>query len=79
MTRRYVERLGVPLFVWCVGRDADPAWGACQDVATAGKLNAAARDLAAALERQRIVWIEGTLLPHSVALTSRAAAVSLAR
>jgi stage V sporulation protein SpoVS len=79
VARRYIERLRVPLLVWCVGRERDEAWGACRDVGSAGKLNAATKELVSLLERQRIVWVEGTLLPHVVALSSHASSLSLAR
>ena len=79
MTRRYLERLGVPLFVWCAGRERDPEWGACRDVSSAGKLDAATKELTTALERQRIVWLEGTFLPHAVGFTGDAGVTRLAR
>src|SRR5262249_41890986 len=75
--KRYLARLGVPLFVWCPGREADPSWGACRDVSTPGNLSASVKELDDELERQRIVWVEGTLLPHRVTLTGKASSISL--
>jgi hypothetical protein len=77
--KRYLARLGVPLEIWCTKGDSNPAWGACREVSSAGHLNAAVHDLTSLLERERIVWVEGTLLPHKVGLSSRASSVALAR
>lgn len=77
--KRYLARLGVPLEVWCTKGDGDPAWGACREVSTAGHLNAAVHELTSLLERERIVWVEGTLLPHKIGLSGRASSIALAR
>jgi hypothetical protein len=70
--RRYLARIGVPFFVWCVDRESDPVWGACTSLSSTGKIQRAANDVKHEIDRQRIVWLEGTLLPHTIALTPSA-------
>lgn len=74
--RRYLRTIGVPLHVWCVGREEDAVWGACFDVSTRGRFAEAFRRVQDGLERQRIVWVEGTHLPQAISLTAKAAGIS---
>jgi hypothetical protein len=58
--RRYLERIGVPLYVWSL-RGATAAltsdWGEVTDVSTYEKLRDATRKLRDDLDRQRVVWL----------------------
>ncbi|MBV8519736.1 MAG: hypothetical protein JO197_20255 [Acidobacteria bacterium] len=58
--RRYLERIGVPLYVWSL-RGTTPAlasdWGTVTDVSSYDKLRAATRELRDDLDRQRVVWL----------------------
>ena len=57
--RRYLETIGVPLFVWSLTgpRPNDP-WGAIEDVSTSDGLHAAADKLRANLAAQRVAWVD---------------------
>ena len=81
--RAYLSDLGVPLVVWLAGTAAPVAaldWGGGEDVHTRAALRAAVKSLEAALDEQRIVWVEGAHLPQSIAVSPTAAAgVALAR
>ena len=79
--RRYLSGLHVPLFVWSLGTpsQAAAAWGEVQDVSTAlGMLQAFAavrRELAS----QRIVWVEGRLLPQEIELAAEGGTIEFVR
>ncbi|HEX5720392.1 MAG TPA: hypothetical protein VF179_29830 [Thermoanaerobaculia bacterium] len=80
--RRYLDSIRVPLFVWSVEKNgaASPVladWGKVEDVSTLTRFRAAVARLRDELESQRIVWVEGTHLPHSIALGPGAAGVEL--
>ncbi|HEX6864161.1 MAG TPA: hypothetical protein VF414_15135 [Thermoanaerobaculia bacterium] len=75
--RQYLDSIRVPLFVWSVERPAEkpaaasPAlapWGKVEDVSTLTRFRAAVARLRDELASQRIVWVEGTHLPQSIAL-----------
>lgn len=58
--RRYLEAIGVPLFVWSLrGRrpDMEEQWGEITDVSTLDKLDRATVSLDRALSEQRIAWL----------------------
>jgi hypothetical protein len=56
--RRYLERIGVPLFVWSIaGPGRHPAWGAMEDVSTNERMQEAARRLREELDKQRVAWL----------------------
>lgn len=60
IVRRYLERIGVPLFVWSVDAptaDQIDSWGTIADISTPGKLSDAIRELDRTLQAQRIAWI----------------------
>jgi len=60
IVRRYLERLGVPLFVWSVdapSAEQRESWGTVIDISTPSKLNDAVHELDRTLQTQRIVWI----------------------
>lgn len=63
--RRYLDAIGVPLFVWSpvpVTLDATTRWGAILDISTVDHLRAAAARLKATLASQRIAWIHADAL-----------------
>lgn len=72
--REYLASLRVPLFVWTTKpkawRNDDRGWQELTDVSTLQKLAAANRRLRKTLERQRILWVDGTHLPQEVALSA---------
>jgi hypothetical protein len=78
--RRFLNRLRVPLAVWTpsprAARNPGP-WGPSTDISSLRKLEAAVRDLHRLLDQQRIVWIDGLHLPHTVSLSADASGVSL--
>jgi hypothetical protein len=82
MIRRYLAALHVPLFVWCLGRperrSAAEAWGEPIRVLRAeSDLQRAYGELLDTLDSQRIVMVDGRLLPQSIALSPKAAGMEL--
>lgn len=74
-SRRFLEHLKVPFFLWSPSsRPAKEAaaWGEPVDISSMKRLEAAARKLYAALDRQWIVWIAGTHLPQKITLAPEA-------
>ncbi|HYH08287.1 MAG TPA: hypothetical protein VEK11_14620 [Thermoanaerobaculia bacterium] len=58
VVRRYLERIGVPLFVWWLaGPKPDARWGEIIDVSTASKLLIASDRLRRELDSQRVAWL----------------------
>jgi hypothetical protein len=60
VVRRYLDALGVPLFVWSVDGprpDLAATWGNVDDVSSIPKLIEAAGRIRRALAAQRIVWV----------------------
>ncbi len=60
VVRRYLEAVGVPLFVWSADGprpDLAAAWGTIDDISTPAGLQAAVARLNDAIARQRIVWV----------------------
>lgn len=79
--RAFLERLRVPFVAWSVAKPPSPlaaAWRAA-DVSTRALFGKAMEALGAHLDRQRIVWVEGTWLPQSVTVAPAAAGISVAR
>ena len=68
--RAYLERVGVPLFVWIPrGGTTDAGrWGTARNISTSELLDFAYRELSRELGRQRIVWLDGLHLPQALAL-----------
>lgn len=79
--RRYLQALNVPLFIWRVSPDGrpSPGPGGELDASTPGALDSAISSLEKALDRQRIVWVEGNPLPQKIVLTPTATGIELAR
>jgi hypothetical protein len=60
VVRRYLDEVGVPLFVWSADGarpDLAAAWGRVDDISTPAGMEAAVNRLNASLEAQRIVWV----------------------
>jgi hypothetical protein len=58
VVRRYLERLGVPLFVWSMERaSTNTAWGPVVDISTRWNLERAVSAVANTLKTQRIAWV----------------------
>ncbi|HEV2722038.1 MAG TPA: hypothetical protein VG323_18605 [Thermoanaerobaculia bacterium] len=58
--RRYLESIGVPLFVWSVSGSSPELvspWGQVDDVSSLSKLNRAVARLRRALAEQRVAWV----------------------
>jgi hypothetical protein len=76
--RGFLAELDVPLQVWspvaAVAARADTGWGRIVDVSTCKRLGAAATALADALDRQRVVWVDGQHLPREVEVVTSALA-----
>ena len=82
--KRYLSRLRVPLFVWCLAaegvRPKETAnWGEVEDATTVTGLERAVEKLRKSLDRQSIVWVEGRYLPQEIALAGPGDEVILAR
>jgi hypothetical protein len=79
--REYLAALRVPLFVWSPtpGQWKDGPWGPVVDVSTVWKVEQAARAVRKELERQRLVWFDGTHLPQRVAMSRPLPGVELVR
>lgn len=78
----YLSKLGVPLSVWSTSKKPAPlaaAWPAATTIQTGRQFDAALAALFRSLERQRVVWVAGTHLPHTVELGPLARGVRLAR
>lgn len=69
--RRYLERLGVPFFVWDPkGRSTVPAaWGKVHQANSLKALGTAFTEIRENLDRQWIVWLDGQHAPQSIELS----------
>ena len=62
--RGFLERLGVPLFVWDVtGELGETGWGPAERVDSLRRLERALDRVGEILARQRIAWVAGAVLP----------------
>lgn len=78
-SRRYLEHLKVPFYVWTVARaNAESVWGEAVNVSTYEQLKKAFAELSAALDRQWIVWFDGVHLPQYIRLSPAAEGITLA-
>lgn len=68
--RAYLDAIGVPLFVWSVGRPgrALEAWGEAQNIALPWELRRAYERLEKDVLSQQIVWLQGRHLPQAITL-----------
>jgi hypothetical protein len=73
--RAYLAAIGVPLFVWSVGRPGRQleGWGETQDIATPLDLRHAYERLEKEVLSQQIVWLQGRHLPQAITLAPTAA------
>lgn len=72
--RSYLSALGVPLYVWSVGKASaatEAAWGEVRSVNGEARLRAEVETVARDLDRQRIVWVDGLHLPQEVSLSGQ--------
>lgn len=79
-SRRYLERLRIPFFVWSLAgeKDAGP-WGEAVDVSELGHFEDAADGIKRHLDRQWLVWLDGVHLPQEISLAPGAEGVELVR
>jgi hypothetical protein len=75
--RGYLRALRVPLFVWAKNKKIASSWGKAEVPRNVGELEGAATRLTAAVERQRIVWLEGSHLPQSISISPKARGATL--
>jgi hypothetical protein len=72
--REYLASIRVPLFVWSLTHRPSPlaqSWGLpIVDISSPDRLRRAAKELAAALARQRIAWVPGLHLPTAIAIAA---------
>lgn len=67
--RAYLAQLRVPLIVWSTGaptRSMLDDWGPMEKIFSGQSLRFAWRTLLERLDRQRVVWVEGTYLPQEL-------------
>ena len=90
--RRFLRDLKVPLFIWWTGhisqgdtRSEDrrqvsqkTPWGKADDISSFTRLMQATQKVRSELDRQLIVWIEGSYLPQNIELAKRARGIKLA-
>ena len=79
--RRYLAALRVPLVVWTLEKPAPgslaEAWGSSENIDLTENLYKAAGELRGLLDSQRIVMVDGRLLPQSITLSPKAAGLDL--
>jgi hypothetical protein len=69
--RRFLAALHVPLYVWCVGPPSaalQDVWGVVDDASTRHGLDHAFDRMMDELARQRVVLVEGKVLPQTIAV-----------
>lgn len=57
VVKRYLARIGVPLYVWSLTGGTHPVWGEVEDISTSARLRDAVARLRRDLEAQRIAWL----------------------
>ncbi|MDL2718047.1 MAG: hypothetical protein PT977_09850 [Acidobacteriota bacterium] len=77
--REYLLALRVPLHVWAKNKKVAGGWGKVEVLKDVDDLVAATSRLTGAVERQRIVWLEGLHLPQAISLSPKARSVTLVR
>ena len=79
----FLQRLGVPLLVWSVTAERPSPvaarFGPVADASTLWRFESAVASLSKLLDRQRIVWVEGTFLPHEIEPAAKASGITAAR
>ncbi len=79
--RRYLARLGVPLFVWSPLKKVTEAgaWGPAVSISSEGRLRTAYKEMSRRLDRQRVVWFTGLHRPQTITLDPAVDGVMLVR
>ena len=80
--RRYLARIRVPLYVWRVSPeafDAAGAWPGAVDASTIEGLGEAFEALRADLASQRVIWVEGRILPSTIGVSREARGIVAVR
>lgn len=76
--RRYLDELGVPLHVWVISKEtATPDWGVGTKTMSGSEITKASKALLADLEKQWIVWVEGSHLVNRIELDGEDLGISL--
>ena len=82
--RAYLSQMRVPLFVWSLTDDPHPEWGESKAVHLVPdlreghkRLRRAVAELRVTLDKQRIVWLEGSHLPQNIELAPEASGIRL--
>ncbi len=70
--KRYLERLGVPFYVWDPKGSARGDWGQSRKTDSLKSLAAAVDEVREDLDRQWIVWLDGQYAPHTIQMSSQA-------
>lgn len=78
-SRRYLQRLKVPFFVWTKKRAnaSVGGWGSAVSIGTLSNLESAFKEVNEVLERQWIVWLDGRHLPQDIKLGPEARGIDL--
>ena len=80
--RGLLRHLRVPFFVWSLTTESTPVareWGRAEDASTSSLFETAVSSLSKVLDRQRIVWVEGTHLPQQIELAASVKGFRLAQ
>ena len=77
-TKRFLRALNVPLVVWMTHPSAAGRWGNEVLIKSPKQFTRASSDVVDLLKRQRIVWLEGLLLPGDVVLESKEGGIRIA-
>jgi hypothetical protein len=78
-TTRFLRALNVPLVVWATQPAAAERWGGETVIKTPKDLSIESEKVMRILRRQRIVWLEGLLMPNAVVVNPADPTVAIAR
>jgi hypothetical protein len=76
--RSYLRDLRVPLYVWYVGEALQHRWAPATEVSTHRALSRASKRLLKDLDRQWVVWVEGSHMINEIELADSISSVALA-
>jgi hypothetical protein len=76
--RKYLRDLRVPLYVWYVGAGLPPDWMPGVDVSTSRGLSRASKRLLRDLDKQWIVWVEGSHMINDIRISETSKGIELA-
>jgi hypothetical protein len=77
-TKKFLRALNVPFVVWITAPSVAGRWGDETLIKSPKQFAQASSDVVDLLEQQRIVWLEGLLLPGDVTLRSRQNGIRIA-